>query len=91
MITSVLENYKLEREKERTKYLLQCKQIQSALTTPAGVVLYGWLKENCFMSDVMTEQAMESVAANQRVNARRDLFIALDNILKKDVSNVSDA
>jgi len=87
----MLETFKAEREKERLRYLLQCKQIQAALSTSAGVVLYEWLKENCFMSDVMAEKAMESVAANQRVNARRDLFIALDNILKKDVSNVSDA
>lgn len=65
--------------------------IKAALTTKSGIVLLNWLKDNCFMNGPMEFKAIESPAFNQRVNARRDLFITLNNLLQEGINYVSDS
>lgn len=73
-----------------TEHASLCISIKNALTTPNGAVLRQWLKENCFMTECMKVEQIDSVGANQRVNARRDLYIALENLLQEGLHHVTD-
>lgn len=80
-----------EDQKEQEKqHKILCMHLKNALTTPSGAILRQWLRENCFMDAPMTLEAIDSPAFNQRVNARRDLYIALDNLLQEGMSYVAD-
>lgn len=72
---------------EAQQHKLLCAHIKTALSSPSGVVLFSWLKENCFMSEPMNFEAMESAAFNYRVNARRDLFITLESLLMEGLKH----
>lgn len=77
--------------KVKQDHLRLCAHIRQALSTPSGVVLREWLKENCFMNDPTTLDHIESNNAAQRVLARRDLYITLDNLFDQGVDyNVTD-
>lgn len=65
--------------------------IKTALTTRSGAVLRQWLKENCFMTEASRMEFIDSPGAQQRLNARRDLYIELDNLLQEGIENVTDA
>ena len=79
----------INKEQEQQHRVL-CMHIKNALTTQSGVILRQWLRDSCFMTEAMTLEAIESTAANQRVNARRDLYITLENLLQEGINYVTD-
>ena len=60
-----------------------CAHIHTALATDSGLRLKAWLRSACFMDTPMDGREIESRAMTQRVNARRDLFIALEQLAKE--------
>lgn len=76
-------------DQEKMAHANLCMHIRTALSTPSGKILKQWLKANCFMNGTMAVETLDNNAANQRINARRDLFIALTNLEENGVTHVS--
>lgn len=62
-------------------YLIMASKIRSCLETENGKTLHNWLAGACFMDSPMNGMEIESTAQLQRINARRDLFIALQQVI----------
>lgn len=71
------------------EYLAMASRIRAALATENGQQLKAWLKSACFMDTPMNNGEIESQAMTQRISARRDLFIALEQI-EKDGAHVTE-
>lgn len=71
------------------EYLELASRIRAALATENGQQLRAWLKHACFMDTPMNNGEIESQAQTQRISARRDLFIALEQI-EKDGAHVTE-
>lgn len=75
-------------EQER-EYYLMASRIRAALATENGRVLKIWLRAACYMDGPMNNAEIESAAQTQRISARRDLFLALEQI-ERDGTHVTD-
>lgn len=73
---------------EQRDYYMMASRIRAALSGESGAVLKAWLRQACFMDSPMNNMEIESQAHTQRISARRDLFIALENI-EKDGAHVT--
>ena len=71
------------------EYMAMASRIRAALSTENGQQLKAWLKSACFMDTPMNNGEIESQAQTQRISARRDLFIALEQI-EKDGAHVTE-
>ena len=71
------------------EYLAIASRIRAALSTENGQTLKAWLKSACYMDSPMNNGEIESQAQTQRISARRDLFIALEQI-EKDGAHVTE-
>lgn len=85
---SVLDDLNEQRNQEEREALLLAAAIHSVFATENGKKLKAWLKTACFMDTPMRMSEIESPAQTQRIEARRDLFIALE-LLEKEGANVS--
>ena len=74
---------------EDRKYL--ALHVKTALTTKSGAVLRELLREYCFMTEPTSADVLESTALVHRINARRDLYIMLENLLQEGIQNVTDS
>ncbi|MDR2056575.1 MAG: hypothetical protein LBQ10_12030 [Desulfovibrio sp.] len=79
-----------DREEGRNGRLVLAAHIATALATKSGTALKAWLREACYMDWPMTGEEIESAAQTQRIGARRDLFIALENLEKEGAQYVAD-
>ena len=71
------------------EYQAIASRIRAALSTENGQALKAWLKSACYMDSPMNNGELESQAQTQRISARRDLFIALEQI-EKDGAHVTE-
>lgn len=71
------------------EYMAMASRIRAALATENGQALKAWLKSACFMDAPMNNGEIESQAQTQRISARRDLFIVLEQI-EKDGAHVTE-
>lgn len=78
------------KEEAKKEHVRLCNHIKNALTTPSGAILREWLKKECFMSYPMSTEADHFEAYNYRVNARRDLYITLENLLQEGINYVAN-
>lgn len=85
-----IEEWTLEQERVKKDQALLSIHIKNSLTTNSGLVLRDWLKQACCMDITMPPENIDSVAANARLNALRDLYIQLDNLLAQGINNVTD-
>ena len=72
-------------KEDEARHKILCAHLHNAFSTRSGQVALQWLKENCFMAEPMQLEAAESAPFNYRVNARRDLFIVLEQFLKEGI------
>jgi len=75
---------------EQRDYLMMASRIRAALSTESGAILKEWLRHACFMDTPMNNMECESLAQTQRIGARRDLFIVLEQIEKDGAHVTSD-
>lgn len=68
-------------EQQDREYLIMASKIRSCLETENGRTLHNWLAGACFMDSPMNGMEIESTAQLQRINARRDLYIALQQVI----------
>ena len=68
-------------QEQDREYLILATKIRSCLETENGKALYGWLEAACFRTTPANNYEIENTAHIQRINARRDLFIALQQII----------
>lgn len=68
-------------EQADREYLIMASKIRSCLETENGRTLHNWLVGACFMDSPMNGMEIESTAQLQRINARRDLYIALQQVI----------
>lgn len=71
------------------EYMAMASRIRAALATENGQALKEWLKSACYMDTPMHNWEIDSQAQTQRISARRDLFIALEQI-EKDGAHVTE-
>jgi hypothetical protein len=71
------------------EYMAMASRIRAALSTENGRVLKDWLKTACFMDAPMNNGEIDSQAMTQRISARRDLYIVLEQI-EKDGAHVTE-
>jgi len=76
-----------DRQAERERLLL-AGAIHGAFATENGKKLKEWLRTACYMDGPMQMNEIESPAQTQRIAARRDLFITLEQF-EKEGANVS--
>ena len=75
---------------EQRDYLMMASRIRAASSTESGAILKEWLRTACFMDVPMNLGEIESAAQTQRIGARRDLFIVLEQIEKDGAHVTSD-
>lgn len=68
-------------EQQDREYLIMASKIRSCLETENGRTLHNWLAGACYMDSPMNGMEIESTAQLQRINARRDLYIALQQVI----------
>lgn len=73
----------LQTERLEKDHITLCRHINNAFSTESGKVALKWLKEACYMATPLNVSEIESVAQNNRINARRDLFIVLEELKNK--------
>lgn len=58
-------------------------KIASALRAENGKALLAWLRSECYMENFINPGGVDNAAFVQYVNARRDLFIKLEQLAKE--------
>lgn len=68
---------------------IKAAKIASLLQSEGGKALLEWLRRECYMEQFVNPGGVDNVAFVQYVNARRDLYIQLEQ-LAKEVSHVTN-